>query len=66
MWLGILAPDPRSRVMAYFYICWSKYKILFMHGLKRNALHVCILKLVRLELEMHLIYGDSNLKAIKL
>ena len=38
---GVLAPEPRSRVMAYFHICWSKYKILFMHALKKNALHVC-------------------------
>ena len=35
-----MASQPRSRVMAYFHIWWSKYEILIMHVLKKNALHV--------------------------
>ena len=41
MRLGVLASEPRSRIMADFHICWSKYKILFMNVLKKNSLHVC-------------------------
>ena len=65
MRLGVLAPEPRSRVMAYFLICWSKYRILFMHVLKMNVLHVFTLH-GRAKLEIRLIYGGSKLKTIKL
>ena len=41
MSLRVLASEPRSRAMAYFHVCWSKYKILFMRALNKNALHVC-------------------------
>ena len=37
MRLEVLPPEPRSRIMAYFHIRWSKYKFLFMHGLKKDA-----------------------------
>ena len=46
MRLGVLAFEPRSRIMAYFHICWSKYKILFMHVLKKNALQVHLITVV--------------------
>ena len=59
MRFGVLAPEPRSRIMAYFHICWSKYKTLFMHELKRNGLHVCTY-IVRAKLAIHSIYGGSN------
>ena len=38
--LGVLAPEPRSGIMAYFHLCQSKYKILLIHVLNKNALHV--------------------------
>ena len=65
MKLRVLAPEPRSRIRAYFHFSWSKYKIIFMHMLKKNALHVCT-KLVRAKLEIQLIYGGSKSKTIKL
>ena len=35
-----MGPKLRPRVMAYFDICWSKYKTLFMLMLKKNTLPV--------------------------
>ena len=57
MRLGVIASEPCSRIVAYFHICRSKYKVFLMHVLKKNALHVNCTWFVRTKSESHLFYG---------
>ena len=34
---GAMVPQPRFRVLAYFHIYWSKFKILFLHVLMKDV-----------------------------
>ena len=58
-------PEPHFRDMAYFHIYCLKQKIFLMHVSKEGVLHLCTW-LVRVKLEIHLIYGGSKLKTITL